>query len=65
MKPGWWFAGIVAAIAVSGTLWYLHHFAGEDSQPLCLVDDESALKNIGSFPPVVTEDDFDGMSFLF
>jgi hypothetical protein len=65
MKPGWWVAGIVAAVAVGGTLWYLRHILGEDSTDFCLVDDETALRNIGAFSPVVTEDDFDGMNFLF
>jgi hypothetical protein len=65
MKPGWWVAGIVAAVAVGGTLWYLRRFLGEDSADFCLIDDESALRNIGAFPPVVREAEFDGIDFLF
>jgi hypothetical protein len=45
MKPGWWVAGILAAIAVGGTLLYLRHFRGDDLEDFHFVDDESALKN--------------------
>jgi hypothetical protein len=65
MKPGWWVAGIVAAIAVGGTLWYLRRFRGNDSGAFHFVDDEGALKNFGAFPPEVPEDEFDGVNFLF
>ena len=65
MKPGWWVAGIVAAIAVGGTLWYLRRFWGDDSETFHFVDDESALKNFGAFPPEVPENEFDGVNFLF
>ena len=64
MKPGWWVAGIVAAIAVSGTLWYLRRFRGDDSGAFHFVDDESAHKSFGAFPPEVPEDEFDGVNFL-
>jgi hypothetical protein len=65
MKPGWWIAGIVAAIAVGGTLWYLRRFRGDDSGAFHFVDDESALKNFGAFPPEMPENEFDGVNFLF
>jgi hypothetical protein len=65
MKPGWWIAGFVAAIAVGGTLWYLRRFRGDDSGAFHFVDDEIALKNFGAFPPEVPEDEFDGVNFLF
>jgi hypothetical protein len=65
MKPSWWVAGIVAAFAVGGTFWYLRRFRGDDSGAFDLVDDESALKNFGAFPPEVSENEFDGVSFLF
>jgi hypothetical protein len=65
MKPGWWVAGIVAAIAVGGTLWYLRRFVGDDSGAFHFVDDENALKNFGAFPPEMPESEFDGVNFLF
>jgi hypothetical protein len=64
MKPGWWIAGIVAAIAVGGTWLYLRRFRGDDGV-FHFVDDESALKNFGAFPPEVPEDEFDGVNFIF
>ena len=65
MKPGWWVAGIVAAIAVGGTLWYLRRFRGNELGAFHCVDDKSALKNLGAFPHEVPEDEFDGVNFLF
>jgi hypothetical protein len=65
MKPGWWVAGILAAIAVGGTLFYLRRFRGDDLDAFHFVDDESALKNFGAFPPEVPEDEFDGVNFIF
>ena len=65
MKPGWWIAGIIAAIAVGGTLLYLRRFGGCADGPFHFVDDESALKNFGAFPPGAREDEFDGVNFLF
>ncbi|MGA3244851.1 MAG: hypothetical protein ABSE41_09555 [Bacteroidota bacterium] len=65
MKPGWWVAGILAAIAVGGTLLYLRRFRGGDLDAFHFVDDESALKNFGAFPPEVPEDEFDGVNFIF
>jgi hypothetical protein len=65
MKPGWWVAGIVAAVAVGGTLWYLRRLWGDASGALHFVDEESALKNFGAFPPEMPEDEFDGVNFLF
>lgn len=64
-KPGWWVAGILAAVAVGGTLWYLRRFWGDDSGAFHFVDDESALKSFGAFLPEVPEDEFDGVDFLF
>jgi hypothetical protein len=65
MKPGWWVAGILAAIAVGGTLLYIRRFRGDDFDAFHFVDDESALKNFGAFPPEVPEDEFDGVNFIF
>ena len=65
MKPGWWIAGIVAAIAVGGTLLYLRRFRGDVAGVFHFVDDETAIKNFGAFPPEVSEDEFDGVNFLF
>ncbi len=65
MKPGWWVAGILAAIAVGGTLLYLRRFQGDELGAFHFVDDESALKNFGAFPPEVPEDEFDGVNFIF
>ncbi|MDP2884622.1 MAG: hypothetical protein Q8P51_06340 [Ignavibacteria bacterium] len=45
MKPGWWVAGILAAIAVGGTMLYLRRFGGDDLEDFHFVDDGSALKN--------------------
>jgi len=65
MKPGWWIAGIVAAVAVGGTLWYLRRFLGDDSGPFHSVDEENSLRNFGEFPQEMSEDTFDGVNFLF
>ena len=65
MKPGLWVAGILAAVAVGGTLWYLRRILGEESIDLCIADDDNGLRSIGAMTPVVTEEDFDGMNFLF
>jgi hypothetical protein len=65
MKPGWWIAGLVAAMAVGSALLYLRRFRGDDSGAFHFVDDESALKNFGAFPPELPEDEFDGVNFLF
>lgn len=65
MKPGWWIAGIVAAIAVGGTLLYLRRFGGSQDGAFRFLDDEHALKNFGAFPPEVPEDEFDGVNFMF
>jgi hypothetical protein len=65
MKPGWWVAGILAAIAVGGTLLYIRRFRGSELDAFHFVDDESALKNFGAFPPEVPEDEFDGVNFIF
>ena len=65
MKPGWWVARILAAIAVGGTLLCLRRFRGDDLDAFHFVDDESALKNFGAFPPEVPEDEFDGVNFIF
>lgn len=65
MKAGWWIAGLVAAIAVGGTLIYLRRFGGNVAEAFHFVDDESALKNFGAFPPEVPEDEFDGVNFIF
>jgi hypothetical protein len=65
MKPGWWVAGIHAAVAVGGTLWYLGRVRGDGSGAFHVVDDESVLKNFGAFPPEAPEDESDGVNFLF
>ena len=65
MKPGWWIAGIISAIAVGGTLLYLRRFGGNSEGVFHFVDDESALKNFGAFPPEVPEQEFDGVNFIF
>ena len=65
MKPGWWVAGILAAIAVGGTVLYLRRFRGNQDGIFHFVDDESALKNFGAFPPEVPEEEFDAMNFIF
>jgi len=65
MKPGWLVAGIIAAIAVGGTLLYLRRFGGTGEGAFGFLDDERALKNFGAFPPEVPEDEFDGVNFLF
>jgi hypothetical protein len=65
MKPGWWVAGILAAIAVGGTLLYLRRFGGNEGGCLHFVDDDHALKNLGAFPPEMPADEFDGVNFIF
>jgi hypothetical protein len=65
MKPGWWIAGIVAAIAVGGTLLYLRRLAGNEGGAFFFGDDESTPKNFGAFPPDVSDDEFDGVNFMF
>jgi hypothetical protein len=63
MKPGWWVVGLVT-VAVGGTWLYLHHSRGVDTRTFHFVDDESALKNFGAFPPEMPEDEFDGVNFF-
>jgi hypothetical protein len=65
MKPGWWVAGMVAAIAVGGTLLLLHRVRGNSGRAFHFVEDENGLKNFGAFPPEVPEDEFDGVNFIF
>jgi len=65
MKPGWWIAGLVAAIAVGSALLYFRRFRGNDSRAFHFVDDENALKNFGAFPPELPEDEFEGVNFLY
>jgi hypothetical protein len=64
VKPGWWVVGLVA-VAVGGTWLYLRRFQGDDTRSFHFVDDESALKNFGAFPPELPEDEFEGVNFLF
>lgn len=65
MKPGWWVAGVVAAIAMGGTLWYLRRLQADVAGVLDVVDEESTPKFMGALPSDVTEDEFDSLNFLF
>ena len=65
MKPGWWVAGILAAVAVGGAFLYLRRFQGDDLEDFHFVDDDSALKNFGAFSSEVPADEFDGVNFIF
>ena len=65
MKPGWWVAGIIAAIAVGGTMLVLRRLQGEGEGAFHFIEDENGLKNFGAFPPEVPEDEFDGVNFMF
>jgi hypothetical protein len=65
MKLGWWVAGIVAAIAVRGALWYLRRVSADASDAFHFVDAGIAVKQFGIFPPEVPQDEFDGVNILF
>ena len=65
MKPVWWVAGLVAAVVVGGTVLILRRFKGDVAEAFHFVEDESALKNFGAFPPEVPEDEFDSVNFIF
>ncbi|MCX6134190.1 MAG: hypothetical protein NTU47_10305 [Ignavibacteriales bacterium] len=65
MKPGWWVAGILAALAVGGTLLYLRRLGLDEGEGPYFVENESALKNFGAFPHEVPEDEFEGVNFIF
>jgi hypothetical protein len=65
MKAGWWIAGLIAAIAAGGALLYLRRCQRDDSGAFHFVDDETALKNFGAFPPELPDDEFDGVNFLY
>jgi hypothetical protein len=65
MKPGWWIAGIVAAIAVGGTLWYVRRFRGDEFGLFDSVEDESTPKFFEPYPSGDSDDEFDGLNFLF
>jgi hypothetical protein len=63
MKPGLWFAGVVAALVVGGSLWYLRRLREDVSGVLKIVDDENALKSYGSIS-LDAEDEIDGLNFI-
>ncbi|MFH0990819.1 MAG: hypothetical protein V1799_12465 [bacterium] len=64
MKLRWWILGTMA-VAVGGSLLLLHKIRKINGESFHFVDDESALKNFGAFPPDLPETEFDGVNFLF